>query len=668
VLAGGPTPPTASMVFAPTSVAAGVSSTLTITLGNTEAGPSTLTAPMVNSLPAGMRVAVTPNAATTCASGTVTAAAGATSISLSSGAQIGGASSCSVSVNVRAVSPGTFANALAVGALQTNLGSNIAAASASLEVTAGTFPAPYCARSFGTTEPITLVQFAGINNPSANTVGPPLAQPALQDFLSVVGTVKPGAIYTLTVKGNSDGNFPNVYRAYFDWNQDGVFEESTAERYELGSITNSTGLDALSTTALIAVPAIATAGSTRMRVVKNFNVAGTSCTTTNFGQAEDYTVVIDPASVPAVIPAVSKAFAPALQTVALPSTLTVTVAFLNDGSATSTTTADLVDTLPAGVVVAAAPNASTTCGGTLTAVAGAGTVTLASGATIPAGGCSFRADLVAAAPGVFVNTLPAGALQTAAGSNMAAASASFRTIAATQPNYSVGFESPFTVAGISGQQGWGAGGAAAQSTVSAAQPFAGTQHLRVTSNTAATGPSAISPTQVVGASAFSVLNAKVRITQATAGATYEVNPQDPLNGTVSTIVRFDRGPARAILMPNFTTGLLVNTGAVWPLDTYFDLLMKFNRSTGAVEVCINGVSIFNGTSAVASPFIGNVVARQVSQTGSTAGNFLSVDDLVIDNTDTVALCTPPSVALSTGALQDSEKVSSAALWATDRGR
>lgn len=657
VLAGGATPPAASMAFAPASVAAGASSTLTITLSNPEAGPATLSAPLVNNLPAGVRVAAAPNAATTCASGTVTAAAGATSLSLSGGAQIGGADSCTVTVDVRAVSPGSFTNTLAAGALQTDLGNSVAAASASFEVTAGVFPAPYCTRGFSTTEPITLVQFAGIDNPSVNTLG----GDALQNFLSATGTVKPGASYLMTVKGNSDGAFLNVYRAYIDWNQDGVFEDSAAERYELGSITGSTGLDSLSTAALITVPADATLGSTRMRVVKNYNAAGTACGTAanTFGQAEDYTIVIDPASVPAPIPAVSKAFAPALQTVDLPSTLTVSLSVMNS-TGTLTTTADLVDTLPAGVVVAPTPNASTTCGGTVTANAGAGTVTLVSGATIPANGCSFRADVVAAAPGVYVNTLPAGALQTSAGNSVAAASASYRTIAANQPNYSVGFEAPFTTGGINGQQGWVTGGTAAQSTVSAAQPFAGTQHLRVTSSTAATGPSTISPTQTVGTSAFSVLNAKVRITRTTAGATYEVNPQDPLNGTVSTIVRFDRGAGRAILIPNFTTGLFVDTGAVWPLDTYFDLLMKFNRSTGALEVCIDGVSIYNGTTAVASPYIGNVVARQISQSGSTAGNFLSVDDLVVNNTDTVATCTPPEAPLSVRNAETGERVSRAA--------
>jgi subtilisin family serine protease len=665
VLPGSANPPTLSMAHAPGSVAAGASSKLTITLNNNETSTANLIAPLVNNLPAGVRVAATPNASTTCSGGTLTATANATSLTLSTGAQIPASGSCTAEVDVRAVSTGSYLNTLAAGALQTNHGSNAAPASSTLEVTAGAFPAPYCARSFGTTEPITLVQFAGINNPSTNALGPP----SLQDFLSVSGTVRPGSTYLLTVKGNSDGNYLNVYRAYIDWNQDGVFEESAAERYELGSITNSTGLDTLSTSGYIAVPSNVTAGSTRMRVVKNYNSAGAACGTPSgtFGQAEDYRIVIDPAAAtPPVLPTLSKSTSPAVQTVDQPSVLTVNISLVNaTGGTGATTTADLVDTLPAGVVVAPVPNASTTCGGgTVTAVAGGNTVTLVSGASIPESGCSFRADIVASAPGMFTNTLPVGALQTTAGNSAVAATARYRTIAANQPNYSVGFEAPFTAGGINGQQGWVTGGTAAQSTVSTAQPFAGTQHLRITSNTSTTGPSAISPTQVVGTSAFSVLSAKVRITRTTDGSTYEINPQDPVNGTVSTLLRFDRGVARAIQIADFSTGLYVNTGAVWPLDTYFDLLMKFNRSTGALQVCIDGVSIYNGTTAVASPYIGNVVARQISQTGSTAGNFLNVDDLVINNTDSVPACSvPPEAPRTTRALENAEKVSRAAISA-----
>lgn len=130
--------------------------------------------------------------------------------------------------------------------------------------------------------------------------------------------------------------------------------------------------------------------------------------------------VLPPAANP---PTLAKAFTPDTITTGGTSTLSITLG--NPDGAVSTLSADLVDTLPSGVVVAATPNASTTCGsGSVTAVAGSGSVTLGSGATIPAtGSCSVSVDVSSAAAGSYVNTLAAGALQTSTGSNASPATA-----------------------------------------------------------------------------------------------------------------------------------------------------------------------------------------------------------------------------------------------------
>ena len=123
-------------------------------------------------------------------------------------------------------------------------------------------------------------------------------------------------------------------------------------------------------------------------------------------------------------------------------TSTLTINLQNPGNATGytgplTTTADFTDSLPAGVQIAPAPNAATTCqnGGapaTLTATAGAPSVTLPSGATIPAGGCTITVDVSVPtnAAAVFTNIIPAGALQTNAGNTAVAAQAVFSVAAA----------------------------------------------------------------------------------------------------------------------------------------------------------------------------------------------------------------------------------------------
>ena len=122
-------------------------------------------------------------------------------------------------------------------------------------------------------------------------------------------------------------------------------------------------------------------------------------------------------------PTLDKAFAPASVPVGSPSTLTIT---LGNGNAVPVAlTSALTDAFPSGVIVAAVPNASTTCGGALDAVAGSDHVTLdAVSSLIPASGsCTISVDTTASNPGSYPNSIPASALQTDAGSNQQSADA-----------------------------------------------------------------------------------------------------------------------------------------------------------------------------------------------------------------------------------------------------
>jgi uncharacterized repeat protein (TIGR01451 family) len=64
---------------------------------------------------------------------------------------------------------------------------------------------------------------------------------------------------------------------------------------------------------------------------------------------------------------------------------------------------NFLDELPAGVLVAAPSNATTTCGGTVTAVPGTDEVALAGGTVAAGGSCSVLVDVTAAAPGTYDN-------------------------------------------------------------------------------------------------------------------------------------------------------------------------------------------------------------------------------------------------------------------------
>ncbi|UZR29791.1 IPTL-CTERM sorting domain-containing protein [Methylococcus mesophilus] len=138
---------------------------------------------------------------------------------------------------------------------------------------------------------------------------------------------------------------------------------------------------------------------------------------------------------PPIAPTLSKSFTPATINAGGVSTLTITLS--NADGSVADLTAPLTDTLAGGMVVAATPNASTTCpgSGAVAATAGGTTVTLPASRSIPAasgttaGTCTVTVD-VTAPPGVHLNTLPANALQTSNGNNGAAATATLSVNAA----------------------------------------------------------------------------------------------------------------------------------------------------------------------------------------------------------------------------------------------
>lgn len=154
-------PPTLGMAFSPASVAAGTPSMLTLTLDNTMvAAAATLTASLVDTLPAGLVIATPSNAATNCVSGTASATAGASTLTLAGGAQIPAAAACTVTVSVVSTTAATYTNTIPAGALQTDHGASDAPATANLAVTPGSGCLPtqlLTDPGLETTDPGTLV-------------------------------------------------------------------------------------------------------------------------------------------------------------------------------------------------------------------------------------------------------------------------------------------------------------------------------------------------------------------------------------------------------------------------------------------------------------------------------------------------------------------------------
>jgi uncharacterized repeat protein (TIGR01451 family) len=144
------------------------------------------------------------------------------------------------------------------------------------------------------------------------------------------------------------------------------------------------------------------------------------------------TACVAPSGGGSTTPTVSKAFSPAAIAVGGVTRLIITLN--NPTAAAISLTSAFTDTLPTGVLIAASPNPATTCGvGAVAAPIGGSTVTLTSGSTIPSGSCTIAVNVIAAASGTYVNTIPAGALLTTSGSNASPASASLSAAAAVPP-------------------------------------------------------------------------------------------------------------------------------------------------------------------------------------------------------------------------------------------
>ena len=137
-------------------------------------------------------------------------------------------------------------------------------------------------------EPITLVNINNINN--ASDVNSTLDY---EDFTNLTLILNQGETVNTIFKGTTGGDYTDYFTAFIDWNLDGEFDNIN-ERYELGSITNSTGTDSIQTNASFNVPVAAPLGDTTIRIVKTYDVyAFTSCEPgSGFGQVEDYKVTV----------------------------------------------------------------------------------------------------------------------------------------------------------------------------------------------------------------------------------------------------------------------------------------------------------------------------------------------------------------------------------------
>jgi len=134
---------------------------------------------------------------------------------------------------------------------------------------------------------ITNVTFNTINNTSNDGVD------GYSDFTTMSTTILEGQVYTLSIQTAAVST--QNYAAWIDFNNDGVFDDVTERVFTASSQLNTSGN--------IVIPIGAVLNTDlRLRVSSDFNGSAppTPCLDLEFGQAEDYTVVITTNSNPPI--------------------------------------------------------------------------------------------------------------------------------------------------------------------------------------------------------------------------------------------------------------------------------------------------------------------------------------------------------------------------------
>jgi uncharacterized repeat protein (TIGR01451 family) len=389
-------PPTIAKAFAATSVAQNGTTSVSFTISNPN-GSVTLTGiSFTDSLPAGLVVS-TPNNVTNNCGGTVTAAAGSSTISFTGGAldpagpppmatrprptatrnairnTSNAQGSCVITVGIQVTGTGTLSNTTGpVSANESGPGSP--SNTATIEVV----QPPTVNKAFGAVSiPLngsTSLTF-NIANPNTSTV---LVNITLSDTL-------PSGLVVATPNG------------------------LTGSCVASSTITAAAGSGSVSLTNLT-LPA---SGSCSFAVNVTGTTAGTKNNTTGNITAtfDDGTGTFRPitggtasASVAVVAPpSIAKAFNPATIAPGTVSTLSFTI---TNPAANTVAEAGVAftDTLPSGIVVATPNGLSGSCnGGTVTAVAGSGSISLAGGTIPVAANCVISVNVTGSTPGTFTN-------------------------------------------------------------------------------------------------------------------------------------------------------------------------------------------------------------------------------------------------------------------------
>jgi uncharacterized repeat protein (TIGR01451 family) len=383
--------------FSPTAVSLGQVSRLALTLVSTLNIGGLTNVAVTDNLPAGLLVAPVPNVASTCNTAP-SPAPGAASISIA-GVTLAAQTNCTVQVDVIASTPGPHTNTVPVGGATSSEGySNQTSASAVLNV----LIAPTVGLAFAP-NPVPAGASSALTISLGNSNGQALTASALTVPLPAGLTVAltPNASTTCggSVVATAAASSITLNGATIPANGSCTFKADVSSNTPASYATT------------VAVGALSTAQG-----ASNTAAANATLTVLQF-------------------PTVAQSLS--LASIAPGGTSRLTLTLGNPNATPLTLSSPFVDTLPVSpgnLVIATPSGLNGTCTlASVTAAAGAGTVTYASGAAIPAGGCTISVIVTANVVGSYVNALPAGALRTNAGNSQSASSVTLTVASNTPP-------------------------------------------------------------------------------------------------------------------------------------------------------------------------------------------------------------------------------------------
>ncbi|PQV45278.1 putative secreted protein (Por secretion system target), partial [Jejuia pallidilutea] len=137
-----------------------------------------------------------------------------------------------------------------------------------------------------------------ISKVELNTINNSSGAQFYSDFTNISTTLTKDSQYSITITPTWTGTVYNeAYSVWIDYNRDGDFLDAGEQVFTQGNT------QATSVSGSFTIPSNAVENSTRMRVSMKYNAIPTSCESFQYGEVEDYTVIIE-GSGPDVVPPV----------------------------------------------------------------------------------------------------------------------------------------------------------------------------------------------------------------------------------------------------------------------------------------------------------------------------------------------------------------------------